>query len=76
MSGHSIDVSKTSGGIPVVIDNIPDSESSAYMIGVATGSRDETKDSLVMMLLYLRHFTRWVVYLYMVSQSSVFQRTR
>ena len=44
MSGHHIDVSKTSGGIPVVVDNIPDSESAAYMIGVATGSRDETED--------------------------------
>ncbi len=44
MSGHSIDVARTSGGIPVVVENIPDSESAAYMIGVATGSRDETPD--------------------------------
>jgi len=44
MSGHSIKVSKTSAGIPVVVENIPDSESVAYMIGVATGSRDETPD--------------------------------
>ena len=44
MSGHSIKVSKTSAGIPVVVENIPDSESVAYMIGVATGSRDETDD--------------------------------
>lgn len=44
MSGHSITVSKTSGGIPVVVENIPGSESIAYMIGVATGSRDETPD--------------------------------
>jgi len=44
MDGHFIDVSKTSAGIPVVTDNIPGSESSAYMIGIATGSRDETKD--------------------------------
>ncbi len=44
MSGHSITVSKTSGGIPVVVENIPGSESIAYMIGVATGSRDETSD--------------------------------
>ena len=44
MNGHSIEVSKTSGGIPVVIENIPGSESAAYMIGVATGSRDETED--------------------------------
>jgi predicted Zn-dependent peptidase len=44
MSGHTIKVSKTSGGIPVVVENIPDSQSVAYMIGVATGSRDETSD--------------------------------
>jgi len=44
MSGHSIEVSKTSAGIPVVVESIPDSESVAYMIGVATGSRDETED--------------------------------
>ena len=44
MSGHTIEVSKTSGGIPVIVDNYPDSESVAYMIGVATGSRDETPD--------------------------------
>jgi predicted Zn-dependent peptidase len=44
MNGHSIEVSRTSGGIPVVVENIPDSESAAYMVGVATGSRDETPD--------------------------------
>ncbi len=41
MSGHSIDVAKTSGGIPVVVETIPGSQSAGYMIGVATGSRDE-----------------------------------
>ncbi len=44
MSGHSIEVSHTSAGIPVVIDHIPGSESAAFMVGVATGSRDETED--------------------------------
>ena len=44
MSGHTIKVSETTGGIPVVVENIPDSQSAAYMIGVATGSRDETSD--------------------------------
>ena len=43
MNGHTIRVSKTAGGIPVVVENIPDSQSVAYMIGVATGSRDETE---------------------------------
>lgn len=46
MSGHMISVSRTSGGIPVVVESIPGSESVGYMIGVATGSRDETKDIL------------------------------
>ncbi len=41
MSGHSIDVSRTSGGIPVVAETIPGSQSAGYMIAVATGSRDE-----------------------------------
>ncbi len=46
MSDHTISVSRTSGGIPVVVENIPDSQSVGYMIAVATGSRDETKDIL------------------------------
>ncbi len=46
MSGQNISISKTSGGIPVVVENIPGSESVGYMIAVATGSRDETKDIL------------------------------
>lgn len=44
MSGQSILVSKTSGGIPVVVDYDKDSKSAAYMVSVATGSRDETPD--------------------------------
>jgi predicted Zn-dependent peptidase len=44
MSGRPITVAKTSGGIPVVVDEIPDSQSASYMIGVATGSRDETPE--------------------------------
>ncbi len=46
MSGHTISVSRTSGGIPVVVEQIPDSQSVGYMIAVATGSRDETEDVL------------------------------
>lgn len=41
MSGSSITISETSAGIPVVVENIPGSQSAAFMIGVATGSRDE-----------------------------------
>jgi predicted Zn-dependent peptidase len=44
MDGHSIKISGTSGGVPVVVEHIPGSESAAYMIGVSTGSRDETPD--------------------------------
>lgn len=36
-----ISTARTSGGIPVVAERIPDSGSAAFMIGVATGSRDE-----------------------------------
>ena len=41
MSGSTITSSSTSGGVPVVVENIPGSQSAAFMIGVATGSRDE-----------------------------------
>lgn len=40
MSGR-IAISRTSGGIPVVVEHIPGSQSVGYMVGVATGSRDE-----------------------------------
>ena len=35
---------RTSGGIPVVVERIPDSQSAGFMIGVATGSRDEVPE--------------------------------
>ena len=41
MSGSTITLSSTSGGVPVVVESIPGSQSAAFMIGVATGSRDE-----------------------------------
>lgn len=43
MSGQNIIVAETEGGIPVVVENIPGSRSFGCMIGVATGSRDETE---------------------------------
>ena len=46
MSGESIFFTKTSGGIPVLIENIPGSESAGYMVGVRTGSRDESKNTM------------------------------
>ena len=39
-----ITMARTAGGIPVVAERIPGSRSAGYMIGVATGSRDETED--------------------------------
>ena len=36
-----ISTARTSAGIPVVVERIPDSQSAGFMIGVATGSRDE-----------------------------------
>lgn len=36
-----IAASRTSGGIPVVAERIPGSRSAGFMVGVATGSRDE-----------------------------------
>ncbi len=38
-----ITMARTSGGIPVVTERIPGSRSAGYMIGVATGSRDEVE---------------------------------
>ena len=38
-----ITMARTAGGIPVVAERIPGSRSAGYMIGVATGSRDETE---------------------------------
>ena len=35
---------RTSGGIPVVVERISDSQSAGFMIGVATGSRDEVPE--------------------------------
>ena len=37
MSGSTITLSSTSGGVPVVVESIPGSQSAAFMIGVATG---------------------------------------
>lgn len=41
---NRISSSKTSAGIPVTVERIPGSRSAGFMIGVATGSRDETPD--------------------------------
>ena len=41
MSVSTISKSATSGGIPVIVETIPGSQSAGFMVGVATGSRDE-----------------------------------
>lgn len=41
MSGSRIFSATTSGGIPVIVEDIPGSQSAGFMVGVATGSRDE-----------------------------------
>ena len=41
MSGNSIELTKTAGGIPVLTENIPTSASAGFLIAVSTGSRDE-----------------------------------
>jgi len=38
---RTISICHTSGGIPVIIDDVPGSQSSGYMVAVNTGSRDE-----------------------------------
>lgn len=43
MSGSTISTARTSAGIPVIVENIPGSQSAAFMIAAATGSRDEHK---------------------------------
>lgn len=44
MSERNISSACTSGGIPVVVENVPGARSAGCMIAVATGSRDESDD--------------------------------
>lgn len=44
MSSKNVVMKHTSGGIPVITEIIPGAISSGYMVGVNTGSRDETPD--------------------------------
>lgn len=54
---NNISISKTDGGIPVVTEFIPGSESAGYMVAVGTGSRDETSD-----IFGLSHLLEHVVF--------------
>ncbi len=57
MSSNKISVAKTDGGIPVVTEFIPGSESAGYMVAVNTGSRDETAE-----IFGLSHLLEHVVF--------------
>ena len=65
MSGENIFFTKTSGGIPVLMENIPGSESAGYMVGVRTGSRDESKS-----VMGISHLLEHVVFRATKTRSS------
>ena len=65
MSGENISFAKTSGGIPVLIERIPGCESSGYMVGVRTGSRDEDKS-----VMGISHLLEHVVFRETKNRSS------
>ena len=65
MGGENISFARTSGGIPVLIERIPGSESAGYMVGVSTGSRDEDKD-----VMGISHLLEHVVFRETKNRSS------
>ena len=65
MNGENISFGRTSGGIPVLIERIPGSESAGYMVGVRTGSRDEDKS-----VMGISHLLEHVVFRETKSRSS------
>ncbi|MCQ2056047.1 MAG: insulinase family protein [archaeon] len=40
----TIEIKQTSGGIPVITENVPEAQNSGYMVVVNTGSRDESSN--------------------------------
>ena len=63
--GDRISSACTSAGIPVTVDRIPGSRSAGFMIGVATGSRDETPE-----IFGLSHLLEHTVFRETTSRSS------
>ncbi|MCL1978585.1 MAG: insulinase family protein, partial [Methanomassiliicoccaceae archaeon] len=57
MSGEKISFAKTPGGIQVLTESIPGSESAGFMVGVRTGSRDEDKE-----IMGISHLLEHVVF--------------
>ncbi len=60
-----ISSSRTAGGIPVVVESIPDSRSAGFMVGVATGSRDE-----VPAIFGLSHLLEHTVFRHTTTRDS------
>ncbi|MDR1690514.1 MAG: insulinase family protein, partial [Candidatus Methanoplasma sp.] len=65
MSNENISFARTSGGIPVLVEKIPGSESAGFMVGVRTGSRDEDKS-----VMGISHLLEHVVFRATKSRSS------
>ncbi len=63
--GDRISSACTSAGIPVTVERIPGSRSAGFMIGVATGSRDETPE-----IFGLSHLLEHTVFRETTSRSS------
>ena len=65
MSSSNVILRKTSGGIPVIIEQMPGSVSAGYMVGVRTGSRDEHPE-----IFGLSHLLEHVVFRATKSRTS------
>ncbi|MDR2699006.1 MAG: insulinase family protein [Candidatus Methanoplasma sp.] len=65
MSGENIFFTRTAGGIPVLVDNIPGCESAGFMVGVRTGSRDESES-----VMGISHLLEHVVFRETKNRSS------
>ena len=65
MSREGIHFAKTSGGIPVLYEKVRGCESAGYMVGVRTGSRDESKD-----MMGISHLLEHVVFRETKTRSS------
>ncbi|MDR0309269.1 MAG: insulinase family protein, partial [Candidatus Methanoplasma sp.] len=65
MGEKSISFIKTSGGIPILVERLPESESAGFMVGVRTGSRDEDKS-----VMGISHLLEHVVFRETKNRSS------
>ena len=65
MSGENISFARTAGGIPVLVETIQGCDSAGVMIGVRTGSRDESKE-----VMGISHLLEHVVFRETKSRSS------